>query len=118
MKLSFALQNFGFVQSYADYSLFTYHVGDIFLYVLIYVDDLLIIGNSFPVITKFKTALSTTFRMKDLGTLKYFLSIEVARNVEGINLCQWKYTLEMVSEVGLTGTKPVSTPIEPNHKLA
>lgn len=118
MKFSFALRNFGSVQSYADYSLFTYHFGDIFLYVLIYVDDLLITSNSLPVITKFKTALSTTFRMKDLGTLKYFLSIEVARNAEDINLCQWKYTLEMVSEVGLPGTKPVSSPMEPNHKLA
>lgn len=106
------------MQSYADYSLFTYYVGDIYLCLLIYVDDLLITGNSLPTVNKFKTSLSTTLLMKDLGTLKYFLGTEVARNIDGINLCQQKYIPKIVYEVGLIGDKPVSTPIEPNHKLA
>lgn len=56
--------------------------------------------------------------MKDLGVLKYFLSIEIAHNSTGIYLCQWKYTLEIISEVGLSEAKPFSIPIEPNHRLA
>mgnify|MGYP004717773015 FL=1 len=56
--------------------------------------------------------------MKDLEQLKYFLGIEVARNAEGIFLCQWKYALDVISEVGLLGTKPAKTPLEQNHKLA
>lgn len=45
--------------------------------VIMYVDDLLITGNSFLVVIKFKASLSSPFQMKDLGILKYFLGIEV-----------------------------------------
>lgn len=56
--------------------------------------------------------------MKDLGILKYFLGIEVARNQEGIYLFRRKYTLDIISEVGLLGCKPTSFPMEQNHQLA
>lgn len=57
-----------------------------------------------------------TFHMKDLGVLKYCLGIEVARNSTGIYLCQWKYRLKIISKVRLSGAKPISTLMEPNHK--
>lgn len=56
--------------------------------------------------------------MKDLGILKYFLGIEIARNSTGIYLCQRKYTLEIISEVELSWAKPISTSIQPHHGLA
>ena len=56
--------------------------------------------------------------MKDLGKLKYFLGIEVARNPDGIFLCQCKYTLDIISEAGLFGAKLAGTSLEQNHKLA
>ena len=55
--------------------------------------------------------------MKDLGVLKYFFGIEVARSAVGISLCQRKYALDIVSECGLMGAPPASFPIEPNHHL-
>lgn len=64
--------------SCAYYSLFTYHVWDAFLCFLIYVGDLLITGNSLTAVNNFKESLSSSFHMKDLGVLKYFLGIEVA----------------------------------------
>lgn len=89
----------------------------VFLCVLICIGDLLINGNYIASITKFKNYLNSYFHMKDLGTIKYFLRIEIARNSSSIYLCQRKYTLEIISEIGLTGAKPVSTSIEPNHQL-
>ncbi|KAL9299192.1 putative RNA-directed DNA polymerase [Arabidopsis thaliana] len=56
--------------------------------------------------------------MKDLGHLKYFLGIEVARSPEGIFLSQRKYCLDVIEECGLSGSKPAETPLEQNHKLA
>ena len=55
--------------------------------------------------------------MKDLGELKYFLGIEFSRSTEGILMNQRKYALGLVSELGLAGCKPYSTPLEFNHKL-
>ncbi|CAA7037673.1 unnamed protein product [Microthlaspi erraticum] len=86
-KLRDALKKFGFAQSYSDYSLFSRTRGSSELYVLVYVDDFIIGGNDPAEIVEFKAYLSTCFHMKDLGKLKYFLGIEVARNPECIFLC-------------------------------
>ncbi|XP_019253981.1 PREDICTED: uncharacterized protein LOC109232684 [Nicotiana attenuata] len=55
--------------------------------------------------------------MKDLGELKFFLGIEVARSKDGIIMSQRKYALELISEMGLAGAKPAGTPLESNLKL-
>jgi hypothetical protein len=86
--------------------------------VLVFVDDLVFSGNDAIAMQKFKEYLSKCFHMKDLGRLKYFLGIEVARNPKGIFLCQRKYALDIVFEVGLLGAKSAKTPLEQNHKLA
>ncbi|GJU90463.1 retrovirus-related pol polyprotein from transposon RE2 [Tanacetum coccineum] len=68
-KLSSALKNYGFVQSYSDYSLFTLRYNEVQLNVLVYVDDLIISVNESKAITQFKTYLSDCFHMKDLAGL-------------------------------------------------
>ena len=88
------------------------------LVVLVYVDDLVIAGNDHEAICKFKAYLHCCFHMKDLGKLKYFLGVEVARSPTGIFLCQRKYALDIIAEAGLLRGKPISTPIEENHRLA
>ena len=75
-------------------------------------------GNDSAVLHTFKTYLSACFKMKDLVSLKYFLGIEVARSAQGLFLCQRKYTLEIISEASILGSKPSSFPIEHNHQLA
>ena len=117
-KLAAALTSYGFKQSYCDYSLFTYEAQHIQLNVLVYVDDLIISGNNGTVVQQFKDYLSRCFHMKDLGKLKYFLGIEVARNSYDIFLCQRKYTLDIIYEAGLLEAKSTRTPLEQNHKLA
>lgn len=99
-----------------DHSMFAYKKGGIRIHGLIYVDDLIITGSSIIAIKEFKEYLSTCFKMKDLIILRYFLGIEVARSPR-MYLCQRKYSLDIISDTGLFGVKPVSFPLEQNQKL-
>ncbi|GKC84249.1 ribonuclease H-like domain-containing protein, partial [Tanacetum coccineum] len=64
------------------YSLFTKNSGDVFVALLMYVDDIVIIGNKLSEIEKFKVFLKSKFQIKYLGKLKYFLGIEVLDNAD------------------------------------
>jgi len=77
--LSSKLEAYGFVRSYADYSLFTYKKETIFLGLLVRVDDIILAENDHLVCQEFKDYLNTCFQIKDPGPLKYFLGIEVAQ---------------------------------------
>ncbi|GJZ30303.1 putative RNA-directed DNA polymerase [Tanacetum coccineum] len=117
-KLTEALRDAGFVQSKNDHSLFVKNVGSVFLYVLVYVDDLAITGNDELEIENFKRFLKNKFKIKDLGKLKYFLGIEVLKTKTGLCLTQRKYCLELLHDFGLLGCKPVMTPLPENIVLA
>ena len=86
-KLSGALKKYGFQQSVSHYSLFSLRGNPGVVHVLVYVDDLVIAGDNTTLIAKLKSYLASCFHMKDLGSLKYFLGIEVARSFLGIFLC-------------------------------
>ncbi len=75
IKLSTALVNSGFQQSHYDYSLFTKYQEMNMLIVLVYVDDLLIMGNDHQMIIEIKKTLQDNFKIKVLGDLRYFLGI-------------------------------------------
>ena len=77
-KFSSTIQNVGFKQSKVNHSLFTKVHGDSFTNILLYVDGMIITGNNEEVVSDLKKHLSISFRIKDLGLLKYFLGVEVA----------------------------------------
>ncbi|XP_075083829.1 uncharacterized protein LOC142167796 [Nicotiana tabacum] len=85
--------------------------------VLVYVDNLLIIGSNANLIIEAKHVLHQKFKLKDLGELRYFLGIEVLRSKAGVILNQRKYVLELIFDMGLSGAKPVITPMEINLRL-
>jgi hypothetical protein len=64
-----------------------------------------------------KLFLQQNFHTKDLGKLRYFLGIEVARSRTSINLFQRKYVLDLLEEIGLLSAHPVDIPMDPNKKL-
>lgn len=117
-KFSEAIRSFGYVQSKADYSLFTKREGKSFTAILIYVDDILITGNDPISIAIIKKSLHDHFRVKDLGELKYFLGIETSSSRNGIFASQRKYALEIIKDTGLLGASPVDTPMERGLKLS
>jgi hypothetical protein len=75
-------------------------------------------GNSFHEIQSVKQFLDKKFRIKDLGQLRYFLGLEIARSNSGIFVNQRKYTLELLEDTGLLTTKPSSIPFNPTTKLS
>ena len=54
---------------------------------LVYVIDILIASNDPQSVADLKVLLNKEFKLKDLGSLKYFLGLEVARSEKGISLC-------------------------------
>ena len=69
-------------------------------------------SNDVEAVNAFKQFLDKKFKLKDLGTLKYFLCLEVARTTKGLSLCQRKYTLELLFDIGLLASKPANIPME------
>ena len=108
----------GFVQSKFDYSLFTHTQRSSFIVLLVYVDGILLIGNNPACVDSLKKVLDDRFGLKDLGSLRYFLGLEVARIDEGISLNQRTYALEILKETSFIGSKPVKFPMEHNLRLS
>ncbi|XP_074265536.1 uncharacterized protein LOC141587974 [Silene latifolia] len=106
-----AMKSYGFVKSLADYSLFTLNQNVVFIGVLIYVDDMIVVSNGKKACEKFKAFLDAQFGIKDLGKLKFFLGIEVDQRAGGLFLNQRKYAMSIIEESGMAGAKTAYTPI-------
>lgn len=100
----------------------SYHVRQVLInrkkaILIVYVDDIIITGDDSDEISKLKRLLALEFEIKDLGPLKYFLGMEVARSKDGIVISQRKYILDLLKETRMLGCKPVDTPMDPNLKV-
>ena len=79
---------------------------------MVYVDDIVLTGNDLTEITHITQLHDNVFKIKDLGDLRFFLGFEVARSKRGINICQRKYTIDILHDTCMIGSKPISTPID------
>ena len=87
----------GFTNFHVDTSLFILHSGDITIYLLVYVDDIIIIGTNTNIIQHYIDLLAQRFSIKNLGTLSYFLGIEVLTSPSGVLLTQRRYISDLLA---------------------
>jgi hypothetical protein len=105
------LCDYGFVNSKSDSSLFIFRIAGTVLYTLVYVDDIIITGNSSIKVNECIAALAHTFSIKDLGNLHYFLGVEVIPSTAGLFLSQHKYIGDLLERTKMQDAKPVLTPM-------
>ena len=82
-----------------------------------YVDDIILTENDKEELLRLKGHLAQEFEIKDLGNLRYFFGMEVARSRKGIVVSQRKYILDLLKEIGMLGCKPIDTPMGPYKKI-
>jgi histone deacetylase 1/2 len=117
-RLSSKLCQLGFKASKADTSLFFYQKGPITMYILIYVDDIIVVSSTQEATTCLLKDLRTEFALKDLGDLHFFLGIEVKKINNGILLTQGKYVKDVLQRAHMMECKPVSSPLSTSEKLS
>ena len=112
------MKEFGYKQSQDYHTLFIKHsaAGGVTA-LLVYVDDIKVTRNNEREKHEVKQRLAKEFEIKELGKLKYFLGIEIAYSTQGIIMSQQKYVTDLLVKTGKIGCKPVSTPMNLNHKL-
>lgn len=117
-RLSDKLVAFSFKPSKADTSLFYFKKGNLVMFILNYVDDIIVASSSVEGTQLLLRALGSEFALKGLGDLHYFLGIEVNRNSDGLILSQSKYASDVLKRTGMMNCKPVTTPLSTTDKLS
>jgi hypothetical protein len=117
-RLSNKLIQIGFVGSKADTSLFIYRTKTVTIYLLIYVDDIIITASDPAAITELLKLLSVDFAVKELGDLHYFLGVEVNKVAAGLLLSQKRYILDLLKKTKMHEAKPISSPMSSSSSLS
>jgi len=108
----------GYWQSQEYHILFIKHsISGGVTILIVYVDDIIITGDDFVERDKLRKRLSVEFEIKELGKLKYFLSIKVAHSEKRIFMSQQKYILDLLKKTRMVDCRPCETPIDLKHRL-
>jgi hypothetical protein len=108
----------GFVSAKSDTSLFICQHGHDTIYLLLYVDDIVLTASSDSLLQWVIAALQLEFSMTDLGSLHHFLGLTVTRQSDGFHLSQRRYIIEVLERANMADCKPCSTPVDTNSKLS
>jgi hypothetical protein len=118
VKLDKSLGKLSFTRCKTDHGLYTRKKGGQRVVVGVYVDDMLIIGESDAQITEFKKEMKKEFEMTDLGSLSYYLGIEVCQTAEGLELKQETYAKKLLEKAGMANCNGCATPMESRIQLS
>lgn len=92
-------------------SLFIFLRGQAIMILLLYVDDIILTGNTPSQLASFIATLGAEFELSDLGTLSYFLGLEASFSSDGLCLSQPKYIIDLLHRHHMTDCKPCTTPV-------
>ncbi|KAJ9546206.1 hypothetical protein OSB04_025913 [Centaurea solstitialis] len=107
-----------FLSSKTNTSFFTYHRRSDTIYLLLYVDDIILTASSPTLISMVISKLSSDFPMSDLGPLSFFLGIAASRSKSGLFLSQSAFAQEILARADMVSCNPCSTPADTKTKLA
>ncbi|KAJ3701119.1 hypothetical protein LUZ61_004824 [Rhynchospora tenuis] len=113
----FLLAN-GFKSTQSDYSLFVYQSAQVIIYLLVYVDDIILTGNNDTAIQKLMQLLHSQFSLKNLGNLNYFLGIEVHSDGSTLHLSQSRYLQTILQRAAMHTAKPCQTPMATGTQMS
>ncbi|CAN6568409.1 unnamed protein product [Malus baccata var. baccata] len=111
------LPTLGFNTTYADSSLFVKQGGSSVVILILYVDDIIITGNTASVIDDVIVALTKEFEIKDLGPLHYFMGIQIIQHADGLFLSQTKDVTDLLTKTEMLESKSCATPCLPYNRL-
>jgi histone deacetylase 1/2 len=105
------IESLGFTESTADPGLFV-KTSPHPVYLLIYVDDILVITGDATALASTKTQITTAFDTRDLGPATFFLGIDIVRDraTKTIKLTQTRHTTDLLSKFNMDNSKPFDTP--------
>jgi hypothetical protein len=107
-----------FKGSKADTSLFYYNKNVMTIFILVYVDDIIVASSKQEDVTTLLHNLKKDFLLKDLGDPHFFLRIEVNKTRDGLVLTQQIYAQDLMQKSGMSNCKPASTPLCTSEKLS
>lgn len=116
-RLKHHLVTHGFRACHSDTSLFVHHSAATVIYILVYVDDFIITGNNPQLIQHLIHDLNQTFALKDLGTLTYFLGVQITKSAAGLHLSQQQYIRDILTRTKMLDSKPATTQADPSAPL-
>lgn len=117
LSLKQHLLTWGFINSMADANLFVHTQGQVFTYVLVYVDDIIVTRSDQAFVAHVLASFAERFSIKNPVDIHYFLGIEATRTHQGLHLMQHKYIDDLLHKNNLTDAKHVSTPLPTSPKL-
>jgi hypothetical protein len=109
-RLGSVLRTPGFMPSTADTSLFLLQRPQLTMYLLVYVNDIIVIKSSESATARLVTALGADFAVKDLGKFHYFLGLEVTHYDAGLTLTQQKYSMDLLRRTGMLSARRLLLP--------
>jgi hypothetical protein len=115
--LNVKLDQLGFIVSKVDTSLFIYNKAGVHVYLLVYVDDIIVMSSSPVAVDALLQDLGSEFALKDLGELHYCLGVQVTRTKNVLVLSQDQYARDVLWRAGMYHCKPVKTPLATSTKL-